>query len=96
MKNVKVSNNLRLLGVKNFEKEERMVDYYLVYPGQLEKQYAFSKRYTNGTYDLCKSGIRVNELLSIKKNDCAVMKLVERAKMIVPYMAEEYDLPLAA
>lgn len=63
MKRVRVADDVRLIGVKNFSGSDKLVDYYLQVPNQ-SNIYAFSKTYTNNSYDLCKAGIRVNDLIS--------------------------------
>ena len=63
MKKFKLDNQVKLTGLKNFRGEDKIIDYYLVLPKEQERMYAFSKMYTQATYDLCKSGIRVNDLI---------------------------------
>ena len=47
-------------------------------------------------YNLCKSGILVNDLASRRSRDTGVMRLVNQVNRMLPYLAEIYDLPLAA
>lgn len=94
MKKIRVAEQVKMVGIKNFKGEEKLIDYYVVVPGQ-EKMYAFSKVYTNNTYDMCKSGVRVNELLTKKTRDAGVMRLVKYLRVIMPYLTEYYDLPVA-
>lgn len=94
MKKVRVADDVRIIGVKNFSGREKLVDFYVQVPNQA-KIYAFSKTYTNNSYNLCKSGIRVNDLLSRRTRDTGVMRVVKYMNVILPYLAEEYALPLA-
>ena len=94
MKKVRLDNSVKLMGMKNFSGVEKLIDYYLL-TGNEKKIYAFSKVYTHNTYDMCKSGIRVNELMSKRSRDTGIMRLVNYTKLVIPYLAEEYALPLA-
>lgn len=91
MKRVNVARNIKLVGVKNYKKAHRMVDYYLV-TGNGERFYAFTRSYSNGSYDLCKSGIRVNELLSKRSRDDGIMNLINYLRLVMPCLCEEYAL----
>lgn len=94
MKRVRVADDVRLIGVKNFSGRVKLVDYYLQVPNQ-SNIYAFSKIYTNNSYDLCKAGIRVNDLISRRTRDTGVMRVVKYTNLLLPYFVEEYALPLA-
>ena len=94
MKRVRVADDVRLIGVKNFSGRDKLVDYYLQVPNQ-SNIYAFSKTYTNNSYDLCKAGIRVNDLISRRTRDTGVMRVVKYTNLLLPYFVEEYALPLA-
>ena len=94
MKKVNMANNVRLLGKKNFKGKDKMIDYFLIYPGK-EMVYAFSKRYSHGTYDMCKSGISVNTLRRMKSRDYAVMRLVQYTNYILPYLNDYYEFTVA-
>ncbi len=94
MKNIKLGKNVKVVAQKNFNGEKKMIDYYLVTESH-EKIYAFTRKYANGTYELCKAGIRVNDLLTFRSRDNGVMRLVKYAKVIMPYLAEEYNLKIA-
>lgn len=87
----KVADNVKLVGVKNFGGKDKLVDYYFSIPNGT-RIYAFSKIYTDHTYNMCKSGIRVNKLITIKKHDKGIMHLVDYTKFILPYFIEEYSL----
>ena len=95
MKKIKVTEQVKMIGVKNFKGEEKLIDYYIVVPGQ-ERMYAFSKIYTHTTYDMCKAGVRINQLLSKKSRDTGVMRLVKYLHVMMPYLTEYYDLPVVA
>lgn len=96
MKKIKDANSVRIIGVKNFEGEDKLIDYYVTSPERQEKIYAFSKIYTNHSYELCKSGIRVNDLVCVRSRDTGVMRLVNYARLIIPYLTEQYEIPTAA
>ncbi len=87
-------SNMKLIGRKNFRGEKKQIDYFILTSGN-DKLYAFSYRYTTKAYELCKSGIRVNELASKRSRDMGIMNLVSYYKLMVPYLAEEYELKLA-
>lgn len=87
-------SNMKLIGRKNFRGEKKQIDYFILTP-ENDRLYAFSYRYTTNAYELCKSGIRVNELASKRCRDMGIMKLVNYYKLMVPYLAEEYELKLA-
>ncbi|MCQ2505888.1 MAG: hypothetical protein MJ113_01780 [Lachnospiraceae bacterium] len=91
MKKINVKEQVWLVGEMGYKDEKRIITYYIETPNH-EMKYAFSQRYSHTTYDLCKTGIRVNELVHIRSNNPMVMKLVERTKKIVPYLADFYEL----
>ena len=95
MKKVIVKDYVQLIGIKNFKGEDKMIDYYITYPGS-ERIYAFTRKYTQNTYDLCKSGIRINDLSTRRTRDRAVMKLVDYLNIMLPYLCEYYELPVVA
>ncbi len=94
MKNIKMEKNVKVVAQKNFKGEKKMIDYYLVTESH-EKIYAFTRKYANSTYELCKAGIRVNDLLTFRSRDTGVMCLVKYTRIIIPYLAEEYNLKIA-
>lgn len=94
MKRVRVDNKVKLVAKKNFAGEDKLIDYYIQLDNN-ERIYAFSKAYTNNSYDLCKSGIRINDLTKRRSHDTGIMRLVNYTKFILPYLAEEYELTLA-
>ena len=95
MKKVIVKEHLQLIGIKNFKGENKMIDYYIIYPGR-ERIYAFSKKYRQNTYDLCKSGIRINDLSTRKTRDRGIMNLVDYLNIMLPFLCDYYDLPVVA
>lgn len=70
-----LEEQVRLTGVKNFTGKDKLIDYYIEQPGQ-DRIYAFIKIFTQNTYDMCKSGIRVNELSTKRSRDRGVMRLL--------------------
>ena len=86
-----VKANVLVLAVKNFKGEKKLTDYYLILPDG-EKVYAFSKLYTDNTYNMCKGGMRLNDLLGKRTHDTGVMSLVKRMKFMLPYFKEEYQV----
>ena len=56
MKKVILEEQVKIKAVKNFSGKDKLIDYYIEQPGQ-EKIYAFSKVFTQNTYDMCKAGI---------------------------------------
>ncbi len=96
MKRVRVANNVKLVGVKNREegKGHWKIDYYII--TQNEKYYAFTKKYTSQSYEMCKSGICLNDLMSKRTKDFGIMRLVDYTNFMMPYLVEYYDLPVAS
>lgn len=94
MRSIMMEKNIKVVGIKNFKGTDKLIDFYLVTENQ-DKIYAFSKIYTHRTYELCRSGIRVNDLLTTRSRDTGVMRLVKYTKVIMPYLAEEYCLAVA-
>lgn len=84
-----VKTNVLVVAVKNFKGKDKLTDYYWVLPDG-EQIYAFSRKYTDNTYNMCKGGIRLNDLLCTRKNDEGIMRLVKRMKFMLPYLKEEY------
>ena len=84
-----VKTNVWVVAVKNFKGRDKLTDYFLVLPDG-ERIYAFSRRYTDNTYKMCRGGIRLNDLLCKKTYDTGVMGLVKRMKFMLPSLKEEY------
>ena len=95
MKKVFLGEQVKLVGVKRFDGERRLIDYYIDQPG-CERIYAFTKSYTHHTYDLCKSGVRINDLLTKRSKDQGMMRLVKYTQVMLPYLTEYYDLQVRA
>lgn len=96
MKKIILEEQVKIKGVKNFKGKDKLIDYYLEIPGQNSKIYAFSKVYTQNTYDMCKAGIRVNELSGKRSRDRGVMRLVNYLNVMLPYLSEYYGLVVNA
>ena len=79
MKHIRLEGNVRLVGIKE--------------NGKGRNRNAFSRNYSRHTYDLCKAGIRVNDLVSRRTRDTAVMNLVDYTNLMLPYFVEIYGLP---
>lgn len=94
MKKIRLNNKVKIIGLKNFGGKEKMIDFYII-NGSDERLYAFSKGYTNNTYNMCKSGIMVNDLISRRSRDTGVMRLVKYTKLVLPSLAEEYQLKVS-
>lgn len=95
MKKIILEEQVRIFGVKNFEGKEKLIDFYIDQPGQ-ERIYAFSKVYTQNTYNICTSGVRINELSCKRTRDRGVMRLVNYLNVMLPYLTEYYELPVIA
>ena len=87
-KYTKVSDKVRMIGRQRMVGPEEVVDYYLEHP-RWGKEYAFTRRYTRGTYELVKSGIPVKQLLQVKSRDKMTMMLVKYTALMMPYFMEE-------
>ena len=86
-----IKTHVLALAAKNFRGEKKLTDYYLVLPDG-ERIYEFSKTYTDNTYNMCKGGKRLNDLLCKKTSDSGIMSLVKRMKFMLPYFKEEFDV----
>lgn len=91
MKNLLIDNRTRLIGIRK-NKEE--VNYFIQTPTN-EMIYAFTRDFSLKEWDICKSGIRIDDLFTKKRRHEGVMNLVKHAKYIVPYLCQEYDLLIA-
>ena len=90
-KGTMVSNKIKLIGVKNFSGEDKLLDCYFVTPDN-RQFYVFSRPYTNHSYEICKSGIRVNELIHKNTRDTGVMRLIQDMNDVLPDFMEEYGM----
>lgn len=91
MKRVRLNNNIKMVGEKEFRGKKRQIHYYLIIPNQ-DKVYAFTQEYTSNTYNMCKSGIVINKLASVRSRDAGIMKLVKYTNFMLPYLVETYEL----
>lgn len=91
MKQIRLKGYVNLLGEVRGKGRNRKIDYFLL-SADGEKNYAFTRCYTNHTYELCKSGIDVNSLLSKRTRDTGIMNLIKYTKLILPTLVEEYSL----
>lgn len=88
MKQTKIDNQTKLIATKNNHNE---INYYIL-TSKNEKLYAFTRPYSMKTWELCKSGIRLKELMRKRTSHEGVMLLVKYTKYIMPYLYEEYGL----
>lgn len=95
MKKIILNEQVKIKAVKNFRGNKKLIDYYIEQPRR-KSIYAFTRTFTNNTYDMCKAGIRVNELSLKKSRDKAVMGLVKYLNIMLPYLSEYYELPVIA
>ena len=86
-----LENSVGIIARKS-AKKYRMLDYYLVLKNG-DMFYAFSRNYSRGCYDLCRSRVPVNTVLHVRENNKAVMNLKKYLKRMIPYLKEEYSLP---
>jgi len=83
--------NLVVVSKVNTRDGKKKLDYFLRCP-QGKEFYLFTKNYINRCYDMCKGGIRVNELLCKKSKDFGVMQLVKQIQRYEAYIKYEYEL----
>ena len=95
MRKFRLKSNMKIIGIKDFHGSERKINYYLISRNQ-ERLYAFTTSYTHKAYQICKSGILVNDLAGKRCRDFGVMHVVKQLNRMLPYLAEYYDLQLAA
>ncbi len=86
----KVSDKVRLVGRQRMCGSKEVVDYYFEHP-QWGREYAFTRRYTRGTYDLVKTGIPIKQLLQVKTRDKMIMMLVKYTALMIPYFMDEIN-----
>lgn len=72
MKKINIDKRIKLIATKNSRSE---IDYYIVTPDN-ERYYAFTKPYSQNSWDICKSGIRIYDLLTTRTKNISVMLLV--------------------
>lgn len=95
MKKVRLENNLKIIGIKNFCGKDRKLDYYIITRNN-ERLYAFTTVYNRRPYEMCRSGILINTMAGKRSRDFGVMRLVKQLNRMLPYLAELYGLDLAA
>lgn len=95
MRHITLKENVLLLAEKKNIYGKRILDYYILVP-EKQKIFAFRRKFSMGTYNLCKNGIRMNKLTHVRTRDKSIMNLVNHIGIMLPYLAEYYDLPLAS
>ena len=95
MRHITLKENVLLEGKFTEKNGKWMIDYYIVVPNQ-KKVFAFRRNYTKGTYKLCQSGIRINELTTLRSRDKAIMNLVKYINKVLPFLVEYYGIPVVA
>lgn len=88
MKKLKIDNRTKLIGIR---KDDEEVNYYIQAPTN-EMIYAFTRDFSLKEGDICKSGIRIEDLFVKKRGHEGVMNLMKHAKYIIPYLCQEYNL----
>ena len=91
MKRITMKNQTKLIATKD---DRNQINFYIL-TSKNEQLYAFTRPFSQKIWDLCKSGIRVNELMTKKSNHVGVMLLVKYTNYIMPYLCEEYNLEVA-
>lgn len=89
-KYAKVSDKVIIVGRQRGDGYGQVVDYYLEHP-KWGREYAFTRRYTKGTYNLVKGGIPVKQLLQVRSKDRMVMKLVAYTGLMMAYFMDEIN-----
>lgn len=83
--------NLVVVSKINNRDGKKKLDYHLHCPNG-DAIYLFTKNYVHRCYDMCKGGIRINELLYKKSKDFGVMQLVKQLNRYESYIKYEYEL----
>lgn len=91
MKKLDIDRQTKLIATRNNREE---INYYILTPDN-ERFYAFTRPYSKKSWDMCKSGIRVNDLVTTRTKNTGIMLLVKYTKYILPYLCEEYGLVAA-
>lgn len=92
MQRTKAKNNVFIVARKN-AKTNRL-DYYMQLPDRQE-EYMFTRNYSTVCYDLCKSGVRLNQMFSVRSRNTAVMNLVDYLRFFCPYFLKELGVAAA-
>ena len=89
-KNSTISNVVKITGLKRRVGKDRVIDYYLE-NNSGDREYAFTKRYSNRTYELVKGGVPVRRVLGVRSKDRSIMNLVGYLGFIMPYFVKEFE-----
>lgn len=82
--------NIKIMATVNEKNGKKNLDYYVVKPDG-SKEYLVTRPYIRKCYDMCKSGIRYNDLMKIRSRNKGEMLLVECMKRMNDYIRYEYD-----
>lgn len=82
--------NVKVVAVENRKRGVRNIDYYLIAPDGT-RTYLVTGPYVHKCYDMCKGGIRMNDLLKWKGKNKGTMKLVDCMKRMSSYIQQEFD-----
>ena len=93
MKKLRVANNVFIVARKS--PKERKLDYYMQLPNR-EESYLFTRKYSAECYEVCKAGTPINDLISRRKRNIALMELVKYVNYRMPYFIEYYELETVA
>ena len=85
-----ISNVLKITGFKRRNGKNRVIDYYLE-NNSGDKVYAFTRRYSNRTYEIVKGGAPVIKVLGIRSKDHSVMNLVNYLTFMMPYFVKQFE-----
>ena len=81
-----ISDNVKLFCTRRTKGKK--IDYFILLPNN-KKIYAFTKPYTQSTYELCKAGISLKTLLTKRTRNTGIMNLVNYTSYMMPYFIEE-------
>ncbi len=93
MKQRHLENSVMIVVRMNIKGKKKTIDFFLV-DRQHNEYYAFSKPYSYSIYERCKKLSSVNSLVSYRCKNKGIMILVKYTRIMVPYLADYYDLPL--
>ena len=91
MSKMKHTNGMYLIARKVEKDGIRKLNYY-VQTSDHQTYYAFTRKYSDGCYGLCKSGIMIEKLVSKKTKNTAVMRMIQNVKRMWNYLIEYYEL----
>lgn len=92
MKMPKLSYRVRLEGEEKFHNGDRVIDFYLVSSNGARRIYAFTRKYSNNSWNLVKSGAPVNKIITNHSGDPGVKAVVNQTRRMIPYLVEEYGI----